>query len=441
MQVSVETTSTLERRMTIGVPKERIEEKIQSRIKELSHTVKVNGFRPGKIPLRVVEQKFGGQVRQEVIGELIESSFKEAIEQEKLHPVGQPKIDLKSNLTDFSQDLAYTADFEIFPEISAVNIDNLNIEKPVAEVTQPDIDKMLEKLRKQRQDWENIDAPAEKDSQITIDFVGTVDGNPFKGNEAKALRLVLGDERTNNILPNFSEAMLGVRAGDTREVDISFPAEHTNSEIAGKTVHFVVQVHEVAKPKLPEINEDFIKSLGVASGELDALYKEVRDNMERELKFAVTNKVKQQVLEILLKNNPLEVPKAMVAHETQRMVQNMLQELRDAGMNSNVQPEPAMFEERAQRRVRLGMLMSELVRANNIKVRADKVREMIETVASTYEEPEVVIKWYYADPQRLEQVESVVLEEQIVEWLVEKAQVTEIPMSFDAVMEQHENNK
>ncbi|ALG68543.1 trigger factor [Beggiatoa leptomitoformis] len=438
MQVSVETTSTLERRLTIGVPKERIEQKIQSRLKELARTAKVNGFRPGKIPLRVVEQKFGGQVRQEVIGELIETSFKEALEQEKLHPVGQPKIDLQSGLTDLTQDLAYTADFEVFPEITSVNIDGLNIEKPIVEVTQADIDNMLEKLRKQRQGWENIDSPAENDAQITVDFVGTVDGNAFQGNEAKGLHIVLGDERTNNILPGFSEAMIGVRKGDTREVDITFPAEHTNSEIAGKTVHFIVQILEVAKAKLPEINDEFIKSLGIATGELDALYKEVRDNMERELKFAVTARVKQQILEILLQNNPVDVPKAMIAQETQRMVQNMLEELQKSGMNS-IQPEAAMFEERAARRVRLGMLMSELVRMNDIHVRADKVREMIETVASTYEEPEVVVKWYYAEPERLGQVESAVLEEQIVDWLVERAQVTEKSMSFDAVMEQHEN--
>jgi trigger factor len=432
MQVSIEAVSTLERRMTVGVPKQRIDQEIQNRLKSLTRTAKINGFRPGKVPLRIVEQKYGLQVRQEVIGETVQSSFYEAVQQEKLRPAGQPKIDFPSDI-NLDQDLSYVADFEVYPEIAQVVVDGLAIEQSVAEVTDTDVDNMLFKLRDQRKGWEETEDAAADGDRVIIDFVGTVDGKTFQGNEVKSLPLILGKNKF--VLPEMETGLLGVKANEDRELAINFPADHQNPEIAGKEVQFSIHVNSVSKPLLPELNDEFAKVLGVEDGSLETLRTEVRQNMERELKYALKSKTKHAALTALLDANQIDVPKTLVDDESARSLQKMQQELNERGIQ-NYDLKPEQFTEESTKRVKLGLLVAELVQQNNIKVSAEKVNEMLDAISSTYEDPESVKKWFYAERERLQQVEATVLEEQVVDFLLSKANLTDKQLSFDDAMQQ-----
>jgi len=432
MQVSVEAISTLGRKMSVEVPRAQIEQEIQKRLNSLTRTAKINGFRPGKVPLRVIQQKYGAQVRQEVIGELVQSSFYEAVEQEKLHPAGQPSIDFTGDITSTANDLAYIADFEVYPELNELTLDKLSIEKITADIADSDIDGMLDKLREQRKVWNDIDAAAEDGHRIVIDFVGTVDGEAFEGNEVKQLPLILG--RKNFILPGLEEGLLGAKAGEDRELDLDFPEDYKNEQLAGKTVHFKVHVESVASSELPEIDDEFTKSLGVEDGTVESLRKDISENMARELEFAIKAQLKQRVLKALLEANPVEVPEVLVSNETNRLAANMKANYENQGIE-DFQPNPDEFKTQAEDRVKLGLLIAEIIKINELTVDPEKVREMIESVASTYEEPDAIIQWYYAEKQRLQEVESVVLEEQVVNWLLERADVSEKQLSFDEVMQ------
>lgn len=436
MQVSVESVSTLGRKMSVEVPRAQIEQEIQKRLNSLTRTAKINGFRPGKVPLRVIQQKYGAQVRQEVIGELVQSSFYEAVEQEKLQPAGQPSIDFTGDITSTANDLAYVADFEVYPELNELTLDKLSIEKVTADIADSDIDSMLDKLREQRKVWNDIDTAAEDGHRIVIDFVGTVDGEAFEGNEVKQLPVVLG--RKNFILPGLEEGLLGVKAGEDRELDLDFPEDYKNEQLAGKTVHFEVHVESVASSELPEIDEEFTKSLGVEDGTIESLRQDIRENMARELEFAIKAQLKQRVLKALLDANPVEVPEVLVSNETNRLAANMKANYENQGIE-DFQPNPDDFKTQAEDRVKLGLLIAEIIKTNELTVDPEKVREMIESVASTYEEPDAIIQWYYAEKQRLQEVESVVLEEQVVNWLLERADVSEKQLSFDEVMQKDGN--
>lgn len=430
MQVSVETTGNVERRITVGIPKERIEPEIKNRLKTLARKAKLNGFRPGKVPLRVIEQKYGPQVRQEVLGEVVQASFYEAVEQEKLRPVGEPNFDFKSDLKNLEEGVSYTATFEIYPELSTIHIEGLVVEKPVAHVTESDVDTMLYRLRQHRQTWNEVNRAAIEKDRVVLDGVATVNGNPFEDNEFKQLPVILG--QNNFILPGLEEGLIGVCAGEDRELDLTFPTEYPNPDLASRIVHIAVHVISVAEPQLPEMDAEFARSLGVEDGNIDTLRVDARNNMERELEYAIKGKVKQQVLDALLKINPLEVPQSLVDEEAQRLLKYRQREV------TNPQLTTDMFREEALVRVKLGILVSELVKIHEIQVSAEKVRQLIERIAMTYEEPDRVIKGYYADKQRLKEVESMVLEEQVVEWLLEKAQIIEKETDFYSLLEQNQ---
>lgn len=432
MQVSVETTQGLERRMTVDVPKERINEEVDNRLKSLARTARMNGFRPGKVPLRVVKQRYGEQVRQEVLGEVVQQTFQEAVEQEKLVPAGMPKVELVNGPDDVDKDFSYTAAFEVYPEIDSVEVDNIQVEKLSAQVGDSDVDAMLEKLRQQRTEWADVEREAQNGDQVVVDFVGTIDGEAFAGGSAEGQSLVLGE---NRFITGFEDGLQGARANDVRELDLEFPGDYHNTELAGKPVHFSVTVKAVRESRLPEVDSEFAKAFGVESGDVAQLRSEVRDNLDRELKQTLKARLKDQVMDGLLGANEVPVPGVLVETEARHLMDNMINDFQSKGIDAKqLGLQPAQFNERALRRVKLGLLMGEIIRQNEIQASADKVRATLEEIAGTYEDPDSVIQWFYGDPSRLKEIEANVLEEQVVEWILERAQISEKEESFDAIM-------
>ncbi len=429
MQVSVETTNGLERRMTIELPVERIDGEVQNRLKQMSRSAKVKGFRPGKVPQKVLAQQYGAQLRDEVVGELIQATYFEAVTQEKLQPAGMPRIEPTVN--EEGKNLEYTATFEVMPEVSLADVSGAKLEKRVAEVSDADLEKMMETLLKQRATWEEVDRAAAEDDRLNIDFKGTIDGEEFSGGSAEGVPITIGAKR---MIAGFEEGLVGAKAGDELTLDLTFPEDYAHKEVAGKPVQFAVKVNSVEASKLPELNEEFAKSFGIGDGSLDSLRAEVRQNMEREMKQALTEGNKQAVMDKLIELNPLEVPQALVEQEAETLKQQMQQQMHIPDGKSGVQLENSMFTEQAARRVSLGLILSELIKSQEMKADEEKVRAKVEELASTYEEPQQVIDWYYGDKSRLSQVESLVLEDAVVDWVFGQADVTEKSGSFDEVM-------
>ncbi|TXH92771.1 MAG: trigger factor [Pseudomonas sp.] len=424
MQVSVESTSALERRMTIGVPAERIETEVTKRLQQTARRAKVPGFRPGKVPMNVIRQRYEETARQEALGDLIQATFYEAIVEQKLNPAGAPAVEPK--VFEKGKDLEYVATFEVFPEIQLTGFDSITVERLQAEVSDADLDNMLEILRKQNTRFEVVERAAENGDQLNIDFVGKIDGEAFAGGSAKGTPLVLGSGR---MIPGFEEALVGAKAGEERVISPTFPADYQNLELAGKTAEFTVTVNSVSAPQLPELNDDFFALFGVKEGGLEGFRAEVRKNMERELRQAIKSKVKNQVMEGLLAANPVEVPKALIGNEVNRLRVQAVQQF-----GGNIKPDqlPAeLFEEQAKRRVVLGLIVAEVVKQGELKADEARVREMIEEMASAYQEPQQVVAWYYKNDQQLNEVRSVVLEEQVVDTVLQKAKVTDKAVSYE----------
>lgn len=424
MQVSVENTSALERRMTIGVPAERIETEVNKRLQQTARRAKVPGFRPGKVPMSVIRQRYEDAARQEALGDIIQATFYEAVVEQKLNPAGAPAVQPKT--FEKGKDLEYVATFEVFPEFQVAGFDGIAIERLQAEVADADLDNMLEILRKQNTRFETAERAAQKDDQVNIDFVGKVDGEAFPGGSAKGTQLVLGSGR---MIPGFEDGLEGAKAGEERVLKLTFPADYQNLELAGKEAEFTVTVNSVAEPKLPELNDDFFALFGIKEGGLEGFRAEVRKNMERELRQAIKSKVKNQVMEGLLSSNPIEVPKALLSNEVDRLRVQAVQQF-----GGNIKPDqlPAeLFEEQAKRRVVLGLIVAEVVKQFELKPDEARVREMIEEMASAYQEPEQVVSWYYKNDQQLNEVRSVVLEEQVVDTVLQKANVTDKQVSYE----------
>jgi trigger factor len=424
MQVSVESTSALERRMTVGVPAERIEAEVSKRLQQTARRAKVPGFRPGKVPMSVIRQRYEDSARQEALGELIQSSFYEAVVEQKLNLAGAPSVEPQP--LSKGEDLHYTATFEVYPEVRIGGLQSIRVERLQAEVGDADVENMLEILRKQNTRFEVAERPAETGDQLNIDFTGKIDAEAFAGGSAKGTQLVLGSGR---MIPGFEEALVGAAAGEERVITPTFPVDYQNLDLAGKTAEFSVTVNSVSAPRLPELNDEFFALFGVKDGGLDGFRAEVRKNMERELRQAIKSKVKSQVMEGLLQSNPVEVPKALVADEVDRLRAQAIQQF-----GGNVQPDRLpleLFEEQAKRRVALGLLVAEVVKQFELKPVDARVREVIEEMASAYQEPEQVVAWYYKNDQQLNEVRSVVLEEQVVDTVLQSANVTDKSVSYE----------
>ncbi|CDF83331.1 trigger factor [Pseudomonas sp. QL9] len=424
MQVSVESTSALERRMTVGVPAERIETEVNKRLQQTARRAKVPGFRPGKVPMSVIRQRYEAAARQEALGDLIQETFYEAVVEQKLNPAGAPSVEPK--LFEKEKGLEYIATFEVFPEFQVAGFDGIEIERLQADVADTDVDNMLEILRKQNTRFEAVERAAQNDDQVNIDFVGKIDGEAFAGGSAKGTLLVLGSGR---MIPGFEEGLVGAKAGEERVLSLTFPENYQNLDLANKAAEFTVTVNSVSEPKLPELNEAFFALFGIKESTLEGFRTEVRKNMERELRQAIKSKVKNQVMEGLVASNPIEVPKALISNEVNRLRVQAVQQF-----GGNIKPEqlPAeLFEEQAKRRVVLGLIVAELVKQHELKADEARVREMIEDMASAYQEPEQVVAWYYKNDQQLNEVRSVVLEEQVVDTVLQKAKVTDKQVSYE----------
>ncbi|UJJ31393.1 trigger factor [Halopseudomonas maritima] len=425
MQVSVETTSGLERRMTVGIPADRIQNEVNKRLQQTAKRARVDGFRPGKVPMSVIRKRFGASAHQEVIGEVIQSSFYEAVMQEKLNPAGAPSVEPKS--MEEGKDFEYIATFEVYPEVALAGFEGISVERPESEVTDADVDTMLDTLRKQNTRFEAVERAAENGDQVTIDFVGKIDGEAFQGGAANGTNLVLGSGR---MIPGFEDGLVGAKAGDSLTLNVTFPEDYQNLDLAGKAAEFETTVQEVAAPALPELDDEFFAQFGVTEGGLDGFRAEVRKNMERELRQAIKTKVKAQVMDGLLESNTVEVPKALISSEIDRLREQAGQQF--GGANFDVSQLPAeLFEEQAKRRVSLGLIVAEVVKQNDIKPDNDRVRAMVEELASAYQEPEQVVNWYYQNEQQLGEIQSVVLEEQVVDTVLQKAQVTDKKVAYE----------
>lgn len=424
MQVSIEATTALERRMTIGVPAERIEKEVDKRLQQTARRVKVPGFRPGKVPMTVVRQRYEDSARQEVLGDVIQSSFYEAVVQEKLNPAGAPSVEPK--VFEKGKDLEYIATFEVFPEIDVAGFETIEVERLQSDVADADLDKMLDVLRKQNISYVDADRAAQNDDQVVIDFVGKKDGEAFAGGSAKGTQLVLGSGR---MIPGFEDGLVGAKAGEERVLNLSFPEEYHNKDLAGQAVEFTVTVTNVQAPQLPELNEEFFAQFGISEGGEAGFREEVRKNMQRELKQAIKTKVKNQVMDGLLAANAIEVPKAAIESEVNRLRQQAVQQF-GGGLKADQLP-AELFEEQAKRRVSLGLIVAEVVKKFDLKPDEARVKAMIEELAGAYQEPEQVVSWYYKNEQQMNEVRSVVLEEQVVDTVLEKAKVTDKQVSYE----------
>ncbi|TBW07932.1 trigger factor [Azotobacter chroococcum] len=424
MQVSVESTSALERRLTIGVPAERIETEVNKRLQQTARRAKVPGFRPGKVPMSVIRQRYEESARQEALGDLIQASFYEAVLEQKLKPAGAPSVEPK--VFEKGKDLEYVATFEVYPEFEVVGLEGIAVERLQAEVAESDVDNMLEILRKQNTRYKQVEREAQNGDQLNIDFVGKIDGEAFAGGSAKGTSLVLGSGR---MIEGFEAGLVGVKAGEERVLSLTFPEDYQNLDLAGKAAEFTVTVNTVSEAELPELNAEFFALFGIAEPNLEAFRAEVGKNMDRELRQAIKSKVKTQVMDGLLAVNPIEVPKALIENEVNRLRVQAVQQF-----GGNIKPEqlPAnLFQEQARRRVALGLIVAEMVKQFEIKPDESKVKAMIEEIASAYQEPEQVVAWYYGNEQQLGEVRSVVLEEQVVDTVLQKASVTDKTVSYE----------
>lgn len=427
MQVSVESIGTLERRMEIQVPAERVEKAIDERLQRISRTVRLKGFRPGKVPVKVVRQQFGQQVRQEVLGDVMQSTFAEAIVQEKLTPAGGPTIEPLS--LDQGADLKYRAVFEIVPQIELAPLEDLKIERPVAEVTSADVDAMIQTLREQRPTYAAVEREARDTDRVTVDFDGTIEGQPFEGGKGEDIQIVLGAGR---MLADFEAGLTGTRAGEQKTVELTFPENYPVETLAGKQAQFAVTVKSVEERQLPELDDAFCKSYGVEEGGIERLRQEVEENMKRELAAAIRARLKKQVMDGLLAANPLELPKIMVDAQVREL---QLEAARRMGVQEASQiPPPEGFQEQARRRVALTLLVGELVRAADLKVDQAQVHARFQELAQQYPDASEALQQYRTNPQLRRQMEAAVLEDQAVDWVLERAQVSEQSSNFKELM-------
>lgn len=420
MQVSVETIQGLERRLTISVPAETVDVEVKNRLRQVSKTQRIDGFRPGKVPPSVIQKRYGKSVRQEVAGEIMQRNFVDAIIAEKINPAGRPSFVAKSN--EDGKPLEFEATFEIYPEVELKDLEKIAVKRPDVEVTDTDLDEMFVTLQKQHQTWKENKRITKKGDKLTLDFNGRVDGEDFEGGKAEGFELELGAGR---MIPGFEKEVTGMKVGEEKTIKVTFPDDYHAENLKGKEAEFDIVVHKTEGPVLPTVDEDFAKLFGIEEGGVDALRAEVSKNMSRELTQAVKAKVKEQVLEGLLSGHEVGLPSALVAQEVDVLRQQAMQRFQGQMDPKNLPELPAeMFTEQAERRVKIGLLLGEVIKVNELTVDDAKVDELIATAASAYEDPKEVIEYYANNKELMQQMQNVALEEQAVEFLIEKADVS-----------------
>ena len=432
MQANLENLGTLERRLRVALPMAEIDNEVDTRLKKLTRTVKMHGFRPGKVPLKVVAQQYGPQVRQEVLGDALQKSFGEAVRQQNLKVAGYPRFDASAPAEGASE-FEYSATFEVYPEVTLGDITGATITRPQLEVGEAEVDSTIEIMRKQRVTYDPAERGAENGDRVTMSYTGRIDGAEFAGGKAENQQIVLGEGR---LLPEFEAALIGMKAGDAKTFEVRFPDDYHGKDVAGKTAAFEVSVSEIAAPRLPEVDAEFAKSLGVTDGDLERMRAEIRGNLEREVRNRLRNRVKDQVMQALLDTTKVEVPKALVQDEIERLRELTKQDFTARGIPiKDDTPLPAeLFEAQAQRRVNLGLILAELVKAHQLQAKPEQVRAAVEEQAQAYEHPQEVVRWYYQQPDRLREIESMALEDNVVEWALQNAKIEDKPIAFDELM-------
>jgi len=430
MQQAVQNTSPLERNITVSIPVERIEAEIATRLKKLARTVKMQGFRPGHVPIKMVERHYGFQVRQEVVTDEVQQRFADAVKDQKYRIAGYPRFQPVPP-GDGASNVEYTATFEVYPDVVVGDLTKFEVTRPVTEVSDADVDKTIETLRKQRAKYNNVDRAARNGDLANIDFEGLIAGQPFEGNKAANFTVILGEAR---MLPDFESAIVGMKAGETNTFPLTFPQDY-NEALKGKTADFTVTVNQVAEAQLPPVDAEFARQLGVASGDVEQLRREVRQNVEAELTKRIKSTIKEQVMDAMYTSAAFEVPRSLLENEIQRMQQQAVDDLKQRGMTQQeITLPPQLFTDRAARRIKVGLVVAELVNRNNLQAKPDQVRKIIEEHAQSFEQPEQLVRWYYADPARLAEVEALAMEDNVVEWALGQVGVVDEKMSFDDLM-------
>ncbi len=431
MQTSLENLGQLERRLTMAVPVEEIEKQVDERLKKLSRSLRMAGFRPGKVPLKLVAQQYGPQVRSEVVGDAVQKAFSDAMREQNLKVAGYPRIEPKSGEAD-AKNIEFSATFEIYPEVVLGDIGNSTIERPALTVGDAEVDKTFEILRKQRRQFHQVERPAAEGDRVTADFSGTIDAVEFAGGKASDFVLVLGEKQ---MLPEFEANVRGLAAGAKKTFDLTFPADYHGKDVAGKNASFELSVKLVEEQQLPEVDAEFARSLGVADGDLAKMRAEVKANIEREVKQRARGDIKNKAMQALIDATKIDLPKSLIGMEVQRLVQAARTDLEARGMKLEQMPvTPEMFERQAERRVSLGLIIAELVKQHDLAAKPEQVRVLVEEQAETYEQPAEVVKWLYSQPQRLSEMESLVLEDNVVAWVLAHAKVEDKAVNFDEFM-------
>lgn len=422
--------SPLERRFDMSVPLAAVDQDVEQRLKHLARTVKMAGFRPGKVPFKIVTQQYGPQARSEAIGAAVDKVFGDMVREQKLRIAGYPRIEPKSG--DDKTLIEFSAVFEVYPEISLSEVSGQEIERPELTVTDAELEKTIEVLRKQRTTFIKAERPAASGDKVVIDFIGRHDGEPFAGGKGDDFEIRLGG---GQMLPDFEAAIIGMSVHDARTFDLTFPTEYQAKDLAGKTVQFEVTMKQIEGPQLPEVDAEFAKSLGVADGDIAKMRTEIKENLEREVTKRLQARIKNQVMDKLLGINPIEVPQALIAIESRQMAEAALRDLEKRGMSTkNVPVEPSWFISQATRRVSLGLILAELVKEKQLFAKPEQVRALVDDFAATYEDPSEVVRWYYSQPQRLSEAEALVVENNVVDWVLSNAKVVDKPISFDELM-------
>lgn len=431
MQVQLETLSNLERRMNIALPMAAIETQVAERLKRVARGAKIQGFRPGKAPLKIVEMNYGAQVREEVMGEQVQQGFYKAVTEQSLRVAGYPRFEPVA-AGDDKESFKFAATFEIYPEVKVGELAGKEIEKPNTVVGDAEIEKTIDILRKQRTRYNRVEREAAEGDRVIIDFKGAIDGVAFEGGSSENFPFVLGQ---GQMLAEFEAGIVGAKEGDIKTVEVNFPEDYHGKDVAGKTAVFEILVKNVAEATLPEVNEEFAKALGIADGDVEKMRGEIRKNVEREVKRRLQARIKENVMQALIDATELELPKALVSLEIGRLVEQARRDMQQRGMNVKDMPfPPELFAAQAERRVKLGLILSEIVEANKLEAKPEQVRAMITEFADSYEQPEDVLAWYYESPDRLEGPTSMVLEDNVVEFVLSQANVVAKDLSFDELM-------
>lgn len=433
MQTSLETLGQLERRLTMAVPLAQIETEIDKRLARLARNAKVPGFRPGKVPLKLVAQQYGPQVRSDVISETVQASFADAVREQNLRVAGAPRIEPNPG-EPTPGELAFSAVFEIYPEIRIGELSDIVIERPVSEVEPADVDHTIEVLRRQRTRYEHVARPAAEGDRVVVDFTGTIEGVEFQGGQARDFAIILGEGR---MLPEFEAALAGMREGETRQFPVTFPSDYHGKEVAGKLANFVLTVKSVSASHLPAVDADFAKAFGIASGSVEDLKSEIAANLELELKRKIEGKLKEQAFAALRQKAEFALPKSLVEQEAQSMARRMAADLQQQGMKPDdiKQLSPDMFRAGAESRVALGLVLAEVVNAHGLKPKPEQVKALVHEAAQTYEQPEAVVRWHYDKPERLNEFETLAVERNVVDWLLQRVKVEDRHVPFRELME------